>query len=62
MRIQLEALRMCALHLSVETGGCVVACQDGLALTSDLSMKTELLEQGRILRAEVIQMVLCVCA
>ena len=40
----------------------MVVVQDGLALTSDLSMKAGLLGEGRILRAEVIQVVLCVCA
>ena len=56
-----EGLEDTCTYLSVEAVGWVVVVQDGLALTSDLSMKAGLLEEGRILRAEVILVVLCVC-
>jgi len=56
---------MPSLYLSAEAVGWVAVVQDGLALTSNFSMRDGLLGEGHILRVEVICILgslLCVCA
>jgi len=49
------------MYLPAEAVGWVVVVQDGLALTSDLSMRAKLLGEGHITRVEVILVAFCVC-
>jgi len=49
------------MYLPAEAVGWVVVVQDGLALTSDLSMRAKLLGEGHITRVDVILVVFCVC-
>ena len=58
--LKAQRILACTFQQRLYTGW-VVVVQDGLALTSDLSMRAKLLGEGHITRVEVILAVFCVC-